>query len=88
MQNKGFDKQKIQEQLQSGVALVTFTKADGSLRDMKCTLQPRLLPQHTVKEKTSDVKENCDCLKVYDLETDGWRSFKISRLISIFETNE
>ena len=88
MQNNTFDKQKIQEQLQNGVALVTFTKADGSLRDMKCTLQPRLLPQHTAKEKTSAANENCDCLKVYDLQTDGWRSFKISRLISIFETNE
>lgn len=88
MENNKFDKQKIQEQLQTGVALVTFTKADGSLRDMKCTLQPRLLPPHTAKEKTCASGENCDCLKVYDLETGGWRSFKISRLISIFETNE
>jgi hypothetical protein len=88
MTNNKFNKEKILEQLQNGVVLVTFTKADGSLRDMKCTLQPRLFPQHTVKEKMNGVKENCDCLKVYDLETDGWRSFKISRLISIFETNE
>ena len=87
MQNKGFDKQKIQEQLQNGVALVTFTKADGSLRDMKCTLQPRLLPT-SLKESTINIDQESDVLRVYDLETDGWRSFKISRLISIFETNE
>jgi hypothetical protein len=88
MANNSFDKEKILEQLQTGVALVTFTKADGSLRDMKCTLQPRLLPPHTVKEKTCASGENCDCIKAYDLEANGWRSFKISRIISIFETNE
>lgn len=87
MTNNSFDKEKILEQLQTGVALVTFTKADGSLRDMKCTLQPRLLPAQ-LKESTVKLDPQSDALRVYDLEADGWRSFKISRLISIFETNE
>lgn len=87
MKNISFDKQKILEQLQTGVALVTFTKADGSLRDMKCTLQPRLLPA-SLKQSTISLDQESDALRVYDLEADGWRSFKISRLISIFETNE
>lgn len=87
MANVSFDKEKILEQLQTGVALVTFTKADGSLRDMKCTLQPRLLPPQ-LKESTVKLDPQSDALRVYDLEADGWRSFKISRLISIFETNE
>lgn len=87
MANNSFDKEKILEQLQTGVVLVTFTKADGSLRDMKCTLQPRLLPT-SLKESTIKIDSESDALRVYDLEADGWRSFKISRLISIFETNE
>ena len=87
MTNVSFDKEKILEQLQTGVALVTFTKADGSLRDMKCTLQPLLLPAQ-LKESTVKLDPQSDALRVYDLEADGWRSFKISRLISIFETNE
>lgn len=87
MANNSFDKEKILKQLQNGVALVTFTKADGSLRDMKCTLQPRLLPT-SLKESTIKIDSESDALRVYDLEADGWRSFKISRLISIFETNE
>jgi hypothetical protein len=87
MANNSFDKEKILEQLQTGVALVTFTKVDGSLRDMKCTLQPRLLPT-PLKESTVKIDPESDALRVYDLEADGWRSFKISRIISIFETNE
>ena len=87
MANNTFDKEKILEQLQTGVALVTFTKVDGSLRDMKCTLQPRLLPT-PLKESAVKIDPESDALRVYDLEADGWRSFKISRIISIFETNE
>ncbi len=88
MTNNKFDKEKILEQLQNGVVLVTFTKADGTVRSMKCTLQPSLLPPHTIKEKTCASGENCDCIKAYDLEVNGWRAFKISRIISIFDTNE
>lgn len=82
------NKESIKAALQLGAHAVTFTKTDGSLRSMKCTLQPHLLPPHTVKEKTCASGENCDCLKVYDLEVHGWRAFKISKIISILKTNE
>jgi hypothetical protein len=88
MENDSFNKESIKERLQTEVAVVTFTKADGSLRNMKCTLQPHLLPPHTVKGKTCVSGENCDCIKVYDLEVNEWRAFKISKIISIFKTNE
>jgi hypothetical protein len=88
MESNSFDKEKIKTQLQTGVLVVSFTKADGSLRNMKCTLQPHLLPPHTIKEKTCASGENCDCLKAYDLEVNEWRAFKISKIISIFNTNE
>jgi len=88
MKTISLDKQSIQSELAKGPLLVTFTKADGAIRAMKCTLQPELLPPHTIKEKTCASGENCDCIKAYDLEANGWRAFKISRIISIFNTNE
>ena len=88
MESNSFDKEKIKTQLQTGVLVVSFTKADGSLRNMKCTLQPHLLPPHTAKEKTCVSGENCDCIKAYDLEVNEWRAFKISKIISIINTNE
>ena len=89
MESNSFDKHKIKAQLQTGVALVSFNKKDGTPRNMKCTLQPHLIPQPktTSESKTVD-NPNSDCLKVYDLEASGWRSFNLSNVISIFETNE
>jgi hypothetical protein len=89
MESNSFDKHKIKTQLQTGVALVSFNKKDGTLRSMKCTLQPSLIPQlKPISESKSVDNPNSDCLKVYDLEASGWRSFNMSNVISIFETNE
>ena len=50
----------------------TFTKKDGTERIMKCTLQEEYLPE-TVGEVR---KKNEDSLAVYDLDVEGWRSFR------------
>jgi len=59
---------------------VLFTKVNGEERDMTCTLKMAEVPeQHRPKtfsfneeaEKTSDV------IRVFDVNADGWRSFKV-----------
>ena len=58
--------------LESSPVEVTFTKRDGTERVMNCTLQPEYLP-----ETVGDIrKKNDDSLAVYDLEAEGWRSFR------------
>jgi len=51
---------------------VIFTKKDGTERTMKCTLMEKFLPE-TVG---SDRPKNDETLAVYDLEKEGWRSFR------------
>ena len=51
---------------------VVFTKKDGTERTMKCTLMEKFLPE-TVG---SDRPRNDETLAVYDLEKEGWRSFR------------
>jgi hypothetical protein len=51
---------------------IVFTKKDGSDRTMKCTLMEKFLPE-TVG---SDRPRGDDALAVYDLEKEGWRSFR------------
>ena len=58
--------------LESSPVEVTFTKKDGTERIMKCTLQEEYLPE-TVGD---DRKKNDDSLAVYDLDKEGWRSFR------------
>lgn len=70
--------------LRENVLSVVFIKNDGSERVMECTLKPDLLP---VQEQISEPKnttraENPDVLKVYDLENNGWRSFRVDSVLS------
>jgi hypothetical protein len=89
MKNISLDKSSILQRLQNGVALVTFTKKDGTVRGMKCTLAESLTPQVEVKSSAPRViAENDNLVKVYDLEKQGWRSFNVDSVISIFDTNE
>lgn len=61
--------------LHLGPAAVTFTKADGTERVMKCSLKSDLV-QHYEK-KTDKVKVvNEDVLPVFDLDKQQWRSFR------------
>ena len=58
--------------LESSPVEVTFTKKDGTERIMKCTLQEEYLPETVGGER----KKNEDSLAVYDLDVEGWRSFR------------
>jgi hypothetical protein len=83
------DKAHIQKLLFEGSTLVTFTKQDGTRREMKCTLAKHLLPlsENTAVEGARRV-ENDNLVKTYDLENQGWRSFNVSNVISILSTHE
>jgi len=54
---------------------VSFTKKDGSNRDMLCTLAESLIPEDK-KPKTENTKFSDDALRVFDLDKQEWRSFR------------
>ena len=68
--------------LQSGICEVTFTKVNGELRTMPCTLKSELLPiidtQNIQEGKTR--KTNIDNLSVWCTDKNEWRSFKIANV--------
>lgn len=72
-----------------GIFLVTFVKADGSLRNMRCTRDSEHIPLDdneltkpiVVKEGKVPRKANYSALRVYEIGV-GWRSFKIETLTS------
>ena len=66
--------------LVAGPVSVTFTKADGTDRIMKCTKWMDLIPEenHPKKESTGD--NTSDNITVFDLEKGGWRSFNITKV--------
>ena len=65
---------------------VTFTKVDGSVRVMNCTLKPELLPVVETKplqEGKQPRKESTTSIRVYDLEKKEWRSFTTKNVTKV-----
>lgn len=63
--------------LSTSTMMVKFTKKDGTVRDMSCTLQESLLPEaSTIPTNTTDV------LTVFDTVKSAWRSFDVSSVLS------
>jgi hypothetical protein len=81
---------------------VTFVKADGTLRDMRCTLDRDKIPpqppraEKPAKEAPVDgiVRESREVTKpeeshtqkVFDLDAGAWRSFRYDRLKKVTAT--
>lgn len=65
----------------SGVATVTFTKKDNTVRVMRCTNNLALIP--TEKHPTRTTSANPEVNRVYDLDINEWRSFRKSSILKI-----
>lgn len=83
-----FTKENIVDMLKDSVITVTFTKVDGTERIMKCTLLSEYIPttpssasnQVLLQEGGSGSDNN---VSVWDVEANGWRSFRVSNVKSI-----
>lgn len=62
---------------------VTFTKVDGSVRTMPCTLKSDLLPARELKEHHSTKVINYKTLSVWCLDKSEWRSFRTDNVTHI-----
>lgn len=65
----------VREMMHLGAVMVTFTKKDGTERQMASTLNPDLIPDECLPVG-SDYKKNEDVQAVYDIDAQGWRSFR------------
>lgn len=84
----------VKSLLQKSTITVTFVKADGTDREMLCTLNWDFIPSAAitpsspvdgiVKESKKPRKEpDPHSLRVFDLEKQEWRSFRFDRLKKI-----
>lgn len=81
--------QLLYDQDNKGV-MVEFTKVDGTIRKMLCTLAATLIPEEAqpkVEAETIETPEDpappapAAC-RVYDLEKQAWRSFRWDSIIN------
>lgn len=88
----------VRSLLQNGAVTVSFVKADGSIRDMNCTLDWEKIPTNKqpngnatsvdgiVRESRQHREPDKHSLRVFDLEKQEWRSFRFDRLQKITAT--
>lgn len=90
----------VKQLLTNSEVTVTFTKADGTDRDMLCTLDHSRIPvsiakpvsttapvDGIVRESRKPRKEpDPHSIRVYDLEKQEWRSFRFERLKKVTAT--
>jgi hypothetical protein len=75
----------LTELLKKGECTVTFTKVNGENRIMRCTLNSFYLPE-SIRDKGQLLTEaNPSVLSVWDLDNNGWRSFRIDSVLSVKE---
>lgn len=76
-------KQEYQEMLRESVCHVQFTKKDGTIRDMNCTLLVEALPVEEINEgaEKKPIPYNPDVIRVWDIDKAAWRSIIIASII-------
>lgn len=68
--------------LHEGVTEIVFTKKDGTLRTMKCTLADSEIPGDFAPKGEGKAKSD-EAIAVFDVEAQGWRSFRWDSVKSI-----
>jgi hypothetical protein len=80
-------REQLSELLHTSECMVEFTKVNGEVRSMPCTLKAELIPPAPVKvlaegEVSKVKKENPEVMSVWCLDKKEWRSFRIANVIS------
>ena len=80
-------KNELSEMLRDRRLEVSFIKKDGTGRVMNCTLQEKYLPP-MMEDAEIATKDNPDVLCVWDIDNNGWRSFRINSIVEVRIVND
>ena len=81
-------KEEFRSRLKVGTWMVEFVKVDGTPSVMECTLDPRLLPPGEAQDGGTKATDNPTVLRVYALDREGWRSFKVLNVTNFYPKPE
>ena len=76
---------EIRDILRHGVSEITFTKVNGELRTMPCTLDTTLLPPQPLKEFHETRLYKPETLSVWCVDKSEWRSFRVANVTRIVQ---
>ena len=70
----------LKDLLRDEIVTVTFNKADGAERRMKCTLNEVHGAKYNPVNESQNRRTNPEVCVVWDLEQQNWRSFRWDRI--------
>lgn len=73
----------LKEIFKNNIVDVTFTKKDGTVRELRGTLKPEYLPEHETPYTGFRKADNPDILAVWDVKQAAWRSFRLDSVTKI-----
>ena len=80
---------ELVETLKANICKVTFTKLNGEVREMPCTLKEDIVPVYERKtpvvesEETAKVKATSPTLSVWCIDKAAWRSFRVDSVTEL-----
>ena len=78
------NRDEIVNLLKNGMATVIFTKVDGSVRTMNCTLNSRYMPGIIPESAETNTKTKSNSsVAVWDTDKNAWRSFRVDSVQKI-----
>jgi hypothetical protein len=78
--NRAIIRDWVRSLLQTTEVSVTFVKADGTVRNMRCTLDIGRMPLQNIQVHGSIESRDSETQRVFDLDLQQWRSFRYDRL--------
>tara|TARA_B100000886_G_C20291496_1_gene435621 strand:- start:20 stop:346 length:327 start_codon:yes stop_codon:yes gene_type:complete len=84
-------REDLTNRLKEGKLVVKFNKLNGDYREMTCTLQEGIVPPPKKKDPLSQKKIrdiNLEVLSVWDTKAQGWRGFRIDRIIEVEDAKD
>lgn len=80
-----FTRDGLVDMLRHNVVVVTFTKVNGEERIMTCTLLASHIPNASTQngELLVETKTASNNIAVWDINANGWRSFRVSNVKNI-----
>jgi hypothetical protein len=73
----------LRELLGNSDCEITFTKVDGSVRSMPCTLRTEAMPLREANEHHQTRLYKPEILSVWCLDKSEWRSFRVANVTEI-----
>jgi hypothetical protein len=83
-----FIKEDVIATLKESKCVITFTKVNGEVREMPCTLRSDIVPAYERKTPVTESTKESTTVSVWCLDKQAWRSFRFDSLISITKTPE